>query len=44
MTLEKVKKNPYREDLFGKEIIQIHGEVNFNEKLIIKDILLEEVN
>ncbi len=44
MTLEKVKKNPYRGDLFGKEIIQKHGEVDFNEKLIIKDILIEEVS
>lgn len=44
MTLEKVKKNPYREDLFSKEIVQKHGEVDFNEKLIIKDILIEEVS
>jgi len=44
MTLEKVKKNPYREDLFGKEVIQKHGEVDFTEKLIIKDILIAEVS
>jgi len=44
MTLEKVKKNPYREDLFGKEIIHNHGEVDFHEKLIIKNILIEELS
>ena len=44
MTLEKVKKNPYREDLVGNEIIQKHGEVNYIEKLIIKNILIEELS
>lgn len=44
MTLVKVKNNPYREDLFGKEIIKNQGEVDFNEKLIIKKILIEELS
>jgi hypothetical protein len=44
MTLEKVKKHKYREDLFSREVISMGNEVNFNDILMIKEILLEEVS
>ncbi|MFX1409810.1 MAG: hypothetical protein ACFFA6_05635 [Promethearchaeota archaeon] len=44
MTLEKVKNHKYREDLFSNEVLQKGYKVDFKDKLIIKEILIEEVS
>ncbi|MFX1314808.1 MAG: hypothetical protein ACFE9T_03025 [Promethearchaeota archaeon] len=44
MTLEKVKEHKNREDLFANEVLQKSHEVDFKDKLIIKEILIDEIS
>ncbi|MHA2006156.1 MAG: hypothetical protein ACXABO_01445 [Promethearchaeota archaeon] len=44
MTLEKVRKHRFREDLYENFVLQKDSEINKVDRDIIKEILLNEIS